>query len=141
MHGFLIIPIFVTAKAYKMQNDTQKKRGRPRKSPNDTTTAPYVKKEPIRGRGRPPKNPHPDWGGAREGAGRPALPAEEKLPASEFKSATITIRVSPVTRKRYDMLKDKGADINEALRKKIDDMAKIRLGPLNIPDNWTPPKK
>ena len=54
-----------------MANDTPKRRGRPRKDPNDTTTAPYVKhRYDTEGkRGRPKKNPYEGsgWGGKREG--------------------------------------------------------------------------
>lgn len=113
-------------------------RGRPRKDPNDTTTAPYVKKNPYSGLGRPKKNPYEgrNWGGAREGCGRPSY-----LKPAERKSATVLFMATPATKKRYELLKESGLDIAESLRNYIDRLAKTRLGVANIPDNWLPPKK
>ena len=125
-----------------MMADTKPKRGRgrPRKDPNDTTTAPYVlhRFEPTGKVGRPKKNPYAGsgWGGAREGSGREAY-----LSPAEKKTAQIIFRCEEVVRKRYDLLKAGGFDISDALRKYINKMAKIRLGPDDVPDDWTPPKK
>lgn len=125
-----------------MAEDTKPKRGRgrPRKDPNDTTTAPYVKHgyETAGKVGRPKKNPYEGsgWGGAREGGGRPAY-----LAPSEKKSATILFMATPATKRRYELLKEQGADPAELLRNYLDRMAQMRLGNNNIPDDWTPPKK
>lgn len=120
--------------------DTPKRRGRPPKDPNDTTTAPYVKHkfEPTGKRGRPKKNPYEgsEWGGVREGQGRPAY-----LKPAEKKSATILFMATPATKRRYELLKESGLEIAETLRNYIDKLAKMRLGANNIPDNWLPPKK
>lgn len=87
----------------------------------DTTMAEVKKK-----RGRPPKNPHPDWGGVREGAGRP------KKPASEAKyPETIAFRASPIVKARYNLLKEGGTDMNEKFAELIDRLAKVILGPRN----------
>lgn len=113
-------------------------RGRPPKDPNDTTTAPYNKKEyEYTGkRGRPKKIQHENWGGVREGAGiKPYLKPAEK------KSATILFMATPATKRRYELLKESGLEIADALRKYIDRLAQSRLGPNNIPDTWVPPKK
>lgn len=112
--------------------------GRPRKDPNDTTTAPYVKKNPYSGRGRPKKNPYEGtgWGGAREGAG-----IKPYLKPSEKKSETILFMATPATKKRYELLREQGADPAELLRNYLDRIAATRLGTNNIPDTWTPPKK
>jgi len=120
-----------------MANDTQPKRGRgrPPKDPNDTTTAPYVKKMPYSGKGRPLKNPYPTWGGVREGAGRPAW-----LKPSEKMSESVNFRVDPITKERYRRLQ-KVCDISDLLRQYINRLAATRLGAENVPDTWTPPKK
>lgn len=112
--------------------------GRPRKDPNDTTTAPYVKKPPYSGHGRPKKNPYEGsgWGGAREGAG-----IKPYLKPSEKKSETILFMATPATKRRYELLREQGADPAELLRNYLDRIAKTRLGADNIPDTWTPPKK
>lgn len=116
--------------------DTPKRgRGRPRKDPNKTEKEPYVIK-PYKGIGRPPKNPHPTWGGVREGAGIKAY-----LSPSEKKSATILFMATPATKRRYELLKESGMEIADALRNYIDRLASTRLGDKNIPDNWLPPKK
>lgn len=119
--------------------DTPKRRGRPPKDPNDTTIAPYVKHkfEPTGKRGRPKKNPYEGsgWGGAREGAGmKPYLDDTEK------KNASINFRVKSVTKRRYELLRDSGVDIVDAISGYIDRLASMRLGANNIPDNWLPPK-
>ena len=121
-----------------MADDTKPKRGRgrPRKDPNDTTTAPYVKHPPYSGVGRPKKNPYNGWGGVREGAG-----AKPYLKPSEKKSATILFMATPATKRRYELLKEQGADPAELLRNYLDRIAATRLGSKNIPDTWTPPKK
>ena len=123
-----------------MANDTPKRRGRPRKSPDDTTTAPYVKHgyDTTGKRGRPKKNPYEGsgWGGGREGAG-----IKPYLKPSEKKSATILFMATPATKRRYELLKESGLEIAETLRNYIDRLAQNRLGPKNIPDDWTPPKK
>jgi hypothetical protein len=123
-----------------MANDTPKRRGRPRKDPNDTTTAPYVKhRYDTEGkRGRPKKNPYEGsgWGGKREGAG-----LKPYLEESERKNASINFRVRAVTKRRYELLRDTGMDVVDAISGYIDRMAATRLGANNIPDNWTPPKK
>ena len=113
-------------------------RGRPRKDPNDTTTAPYVKKNPYSGVGRPKKNPYEGsgWGGAREGAG-----IKPYLKPSEKKSETILFMATPATKRRYELLREQGADPAELLRNYLDRIAATRLGADNIPDTWTPPKK
>ena len=119
---------------------TKKSPGRPRKDPNDTETAPYVKHryETAGKRGRPKKNPYEGsgWGGVREGAGRPA-----NLKPAEKKSATIIFMATPATKRRYELLKESGLEIAESLRNYIDRLATMRLGVNNIPDNWVPPKK
>lgn len=124
----------------KEQMKPKRGRGRPRKDPNDTTTAPYVKHAYERdGKiGRPKKNPYEGsgWGGAREGAG-----IKPYLKPSEKKSATILFMATPATKRRYELLKEQGADPAELLRKYLDRIAKTRLGANDIPDNWTPPKK
>ena len=123
-----------------MANDTPKKRGRPRKDPDDTTTAPYVKHryETEGKRGRPKKNPYEGsgWGGKREGAG-----LKPYLEESERKNASINFRVRAVTKRRYELLRDTGMDVVDAISAYIDRMAATRLGANNIPDSWTPPKK
>ena len=120
--------------------EAPKKRGRPRKSPDDTTTAPYVKhRYDTAGKvGRPKKNPYEGsgWGGVREGAG-----LKPYLDDSERKNASINFRVRAVVKKRYELLRDSGLDIVDSISNYIDRLAKMRLGPNNIPDNWTPPKK
>lgn len=112
-----------------MANDKPKRRGRPPKDPNDTTTAPYVKHllEPTGQRGRPKKNPYEGsgWGGAREGAGRP-----ETIPKAEKVTETIAFRVDKLTKKRFAMLKEI-CDFNKLLRDYINKMAQIKLGPNN----------
>jgi len=122
-----------------MEDTPKRKRGRPRKSPNDTTKAPYVKHgyETEGKVGRPKKNPYEGsgWGGAREGAGR-----EPYLKASEKKSATILFMCTPATKRRYELLKESGLEIAESLRNYVDRLARTRLGAGNIPDDWTPPK-
>lgn len=123
-----------------MSDDTPKRRGRPRKSPTDTTTAPYVKHryETAGKVGRPKKNPYEGsgWGGVREGAGREAY-----LSPAEKKTASINFRVREVTRKRYELLRDNGVDIVDAISGYIDRLAQTRLGAKNVPDTWLPPKK
>ena len=125
-----------------MDNTNKPKRGpgRPRKDPNDTETAPYVKHlfEPTGKIGRPKKNPYEGsgWGGAREGAG-----IKPYLKPSEKKSATILFMATPATKRRYELLKEQGADPAELLRNYLDRIAATRLGANNIPDSWTPPKK
>ena len=123
-----------------MANDTPKRRGRPRKNPNDTTTAPYVKhRYDTTGKvGRPKKNPYEGrgWGGKREGAGR-----DKWLDDTERKSASINFRVKAVVKKRYELLRDSGLDIVDAISSYIDRLATTRLADKNVPDDWTPPKK
>lgn len=123
-----------------MANDTKRGRGRPPKDPNDTTTAPYVKHryDTTGKRGRPKKNPYEGsgWGGVREGQGRPAF-----LTESEKKSATILFMATQATKRRYELLKESGLDIADALRNYIDRVATTRLGAKNVPDTWLPPKK
>ena len=120
-------------------NDTKPKkgRGRPRKDPNDTTTATYVKKNPYSGRGRPKKNPYEGsgWGGAREGAG-----LKPYLSASERRSESINFRVDPITKERYRRLQEV-CDTSELMRQYINRLAATRLGANNVPDTWKPPKK
>ena len=112
-----------------MADDTQKPkrgRGRPRKDPNDTTTAPYVKHryETAGKVGRPKSNPYEGsgWGGAREGAGRP-----ETIPKAEKVTETIAFRVDKVTKLRFQILKE-NCDIVQLLRDYINRMAQVRLG-------------
>lgn len=125
-----------------MADETKPKRGRgrPRKDPNDTETAPYVKhRYETEGKvGRPKNNPYEGsgWGGAREGAGR-----EKWLDDTERKSASINFRVREVVKKRYELLRDSGFDVVDAISGYIDRMAQMRLGNNNIPDDWRPPKK
>lgn len=125
-----------------MAEDTKPKRGRgrPRKDPNETETAPYVKHryETAGKVGRPKKNPYEGsgWGGVREGAGR-----EKWLDDTERKSASINFRVREVVKQRYELLRDSGFDVVDAISGYIDRMAQMRLGDDNIPDDWTPPKK
>ena len=118
---------------------TRKPVGRPPKDPDDTTTAPYVKHryETTGKRGRPKKNPYEGsgWGGAREGAGRPVQLAE-----SEKKNASINFRVKAVVKKRYELLRDNGFDIVDAISGYINRVASTRLGIKNVPDTWKPPK-
>lgn len=122
------------------ENKPKRGRGRPRKDPDDTTTAPYVKHAyDTAGKvGRPKKNPYEGsgWGGAREGAGIKAY-----LKPSEKKTATILFMATPATKRRYELLKEQGADPAELLRKYLDRIAVTRLGPNNVPDTWLPPKK
>lgn len=100
--------------------------GRPRKDPNDTTTAPYVKHgyETEGKIGRPKNNPYKGsgWGGAREGAGRP-----ETIPKKDKVTETIAFRVDKVTKERFSMLKE-SCDIVQLLRDYINRMAQVRLG-------------
>ena len=121
-----------------MAEDKPKRgRGRPRKDPNDTTTAPYVKNPPYSGIGRPKKNPYEghNWGGAREGAGRPPY-----VPKKEQLTESIHFRVDAITKERYSRLQ-KACNISDLLRSYINRLAATRLGPNNVPDNWLPPKK
>ena len=123
-----------------MASETKRGRGRPPKDPNDTTTAPYVKHryDTTGKRGRPKKNPYEGsgWGGVREGAGiKPYLDDTEK------KTASINFRVKEVVRKRYELLRDNGVDIVDAISGYINRLATTRLGAKNVPDTWIPPKK
>ena len=124
-----------------MADDTKPKRGRgrPPKDPNDTTTAPYTKHgyETAGKVGRPKKNPYEgtNWGGVREGAGRPAY-----LAPSEKRTESINFRVDPITKERYRRLQDV-CNISDLLRQYIARLAATRLGPNNVPDTWKPPKK
>ena len=130
---------FVTPQENDMADDTKPKRGRgrPPKDPNDTTTAPYVKKNPYSGRGRPKNNPYEGsgWGGAREGAG-----AKPYLSPSEKRSESINFRVDPITKERYRRLQDV-CNISDLMRQYINRLAATRLGTENVPDTWKPPKK
>ena len=123
-----------------MKADTDKPkrgRGRPPKDPNDTTTAPYVKKNPYSGRGRPKNNPYEGsgWGGTREGAGRPSY-----VPRAEKRTESVNFRVDPITKERYRRLQSV-CNISDLLRQYINRLASTRLGPNNVPDSWIPPKK
>lgn len=130
---------FVKPQENDMADDTKPKRGRgrPPKDPNDTTTAPYVKKNPYSGRGRPKKNPYEGtgWGGVREGAGRPAW-----VKPSEKRTESVNFRVVPITKERYRRLQEV-CEISDLLRQYINRLAAVRLGANNVPDTWKPPKK
>jgi hypothetical protein len=123
-----------------MATDTTKPkrgRGRPPKDPNDTTTAPYVKKNPYSGKGRPKNNPYEGsgWGGVREGAGRPkSVEEKDKL------SYNIAFSCNAITKERYRRLQEV-CNISDLLRQYISRLASTRLGPNNVPDTWLPPKK
>lgn len=124
-----------------MTTDTKPKRGRgrPRKDPNDTTTATYIKhRYDTTGKvGRPKNNPYEDsgWGGVREGAGRPAY-----LKPTEKRTESINFRVDPITKERYRRLQEV-CNISDLLRQYIERLATVRLGANNVPETWKPPKK
>lgn len=104
-----------------MEDTPKRGRGRPKKDPNKTEKEPYVIK-PYKRMGRPPKNPHPTWGGAREGAGRP-----ESVPVKEKLSYNIAFSCTELTKRRYKLLQ-KTCNISEMLRNYIDRTASVKLG-------------
>lgn len=126
-----------------MANDTPKRRGRPRKSPDDTTTAPYVKKEfEYTGKpGRPKKVQHDNWGGARPNTGGAREGAGRKHTSKITGPATISFTVPYAVKERFQRLQASGFDIREKIVDVINRNAPIRLGANNVTDDWTPPKK
>jgi len=83
-----------------MEEEIKKKRGRPRKSPDDATKAPYHRPKEVK-----PKGPR---GGARVGAGRKV--GWRGQYKENPKIAMLPFRVSEITARRIKLLREMTKD-------------------------------